>query len=261
VREDKLKEKIKFSKGLGRGLSPEYARQLEGDIAQGLEAIGRKVREAGSALGGSENDKRAAALEKTRDLVRNLESMESRLKDRAERGSGKDSSGKPDGSGKDASGKPGGSGQADGSGKDKPGQDGSGNGSSGGPASPGGGTGAPRGGALTAEEARQIRRERQERLREAQELGQGFPGGRPDLARVLEGIGAWNSKKTDDPRALARITAEVIENLKMFEYTLRREAEGMNPERLALSEGDDVPQGFRPLVEEYYKSLARKPKK
>jgi hypothetical protein len=92
-------------------------------------------------------------------------------------------------------------------------------------------------------------------------LGQGLPGGRPDLARVLEGIGAWNNKKTDDPRALARITAEVIENLKMFEYTLRREAEGLNAERLALSEGDDVPDGFRPLVEEYYKSLARKPKK
>ena len=42
----------------------------------------------------------------------------------------------------------------------------------------------------------------------------------------------------------------------MFEYALRREMEGTDPEKLRLSGSAEVPEGWRPLVEEYYRSLA-----
>ena len=52
------------------------------------------------------------------------------------------------------------------------------------------------------------------------------------------------------------LVAETLEDLKMFEYALRREMEGTDPEKLRLSGSAEVPEGWRPLVEEYYRSLA-----
>jgi hypothetical protein len=43
----------------------------------------------------------------------------------------------------------------------------------------------------------------------------------------------------------------------MFEYALRRELEGTGVEKLRLSGSAEVPQGWRRLVEEYYRSLSR----
>ncbi len=53
------------------------------------------------------------------------------------------------------------------------------------------------------------------------------------------------------------LVAQAVEDLKMFEYSLRRELQGTDPEKLRLSGSDDVPDGWRSLVEEYYRSLAR----
>jgi hypothetical protein len=44
--------------------------------------------------------------------------------------------------------------------------------------------------------------------------------------------------------------------LKRFEFGLRRQAEA-NENAVVLSGSDDVPEEFRKLVEEYYKSLSR----
>lgn len=62
-----------------------------------------------------------------------------------------------------------------------------------------------------------------------------------------------------DPLGLTRLTAEVVEDLKLLEYALRREAEGGQP-KLYLSGSEELPPGHKALVEEYYRSLARKPK-
>jgi hypothetical protein len=51
--------------------------------------------------------------------------------------------------------------------------------------------------------------------------------------------------------------AQTLEDMKMFEYALHRELQGTDPEKLRLAGSDEVPDGWRPLVEEYYRSLAR----
>jgi hypothetical protein len=43
----------------------------------------------------------------------------------------------------------------------------------------------------------------------------------------------------------------------MFEFALRRELSGSDPEKLRLSGSEEVPEGWRSLVEEYYRTLAR----
>jgi hypothetical protein len=53
------------------------------------------------------------------------------------------------------------------------------------------------------------------------------------------------------------LVAETLEDLKMFEYALRREFEGTDVEKLRLSGSAEVPEGWRRLVEEYYRSLSR----
>ena len=63
-----------------------------------------------------------------------------------------------------------------------------------------------------------------------------------------------------DPRGLEQLQAAAIDKLKKFEFGLRRKAESGN-ESLSLSGSDQVPEGFRQAIEEYYRSLARKPLK
>jgi hypothetical protein len=75
----------------------------------------------------------------------------------------------------------------------------------------------------------------------------------PDPGVVeLERAGTWG-----DPRSVEALVGETLEGLKMFEYALRRELEGTDPEKLRLSGSDEVPEGWRSLVEEYYRSLAK----
>ena len=45
--------------------------------------------------------------------------------------------------------------------------------------------------------------------------------------------------------------------MKRFEFNLRRQAE-MKGSEVFLSGADDVPEEYRKLVEQYYKSLAEK---
>jgi hypothetical protein len=78
------------------------------------------------------------------------------------------------------------------------------------------------------------------------------------LARRLEGLASDRNFK--DPLGLAELTAQIADEVKMLEYVLRREAEGDRPS-LQLSGSEELPPGYRALVEEYYRTLARKPKK
>ena len=60
-----------------------------------------------------------------------------------------------------------------------------------------------------------------------------------------------------DPRDIAALQAAVVDGLKTYEFTLRRMVLGAEKDRLFLSGSDDVPEGYRKLVEEYYRMLAR----
>jgi hypothetical protein len=63
-----------------------------------------------------------------------------------------------------------------------------------------------------------------------------------------------------DVEELARLQSAVSENMKRFEFALRRRAEGAAGQPV-LSGADEVPEKFRKLVEEYYKSLSKAERK
>jgi hypothetical protein len=55
---------------------------------------------------------------------------------------------------------------------------------------------------------------------------------------------------------LLRLQTFVTEGLKRFEYDLRRKV-GDDADRALVTGADEVPQEFRKLVEEYYRSLSK----
>ena len=61
-----------------------------------------------------------------------------------------------------------------------------------------------------------------------------------------------------DPAALTDLSEEMVDQLKRLEFSLRREVEGEADRRATLNGADEVPDGYRRLVEEYYRSLARR---
>ncbi|HWV56688.1 MAG TPA: hypothetical protein VNZ57_04385 [Longimicrobiales bacterium] len=60
----------------------------------------------------------------------------------------------------------------------------------------------------------------------------------------------------DNLDALRQLQRDVINGLKEFEFALRREIEGTSAERLYLAGSNDVPEEYRQLVEEYYRTLS-----
>ena len=59
----------------------------------------------------------------------------------------------------------------------------------------------------------------------------------------------------NDAEEIEHLRSAVIDGLKSFEFTLRRELDGNN-EKLLLGSGGEVPAEFKKLVEEYYRSLS-----
>jgi len=79
-----------------------------------------------------------------------------------------------------------------------------------------------------------------------------------DLEDVLRDLRQFeNDRLYADPQGLEKLQAAAIEKLKKFEFSLRRKADTGN-ESLSLSGSDQVPEGFRQAIEEYYRSLAKK---
>ena len=83
IRDDKVKEKIHYSRSLIQGASPETARAMEDQIGANLEALRKKVGEAAAAVTGSPEDRMADALERARNLTRGVESLGERMRERA----------------------------------------------------------------------------------------------------------------------------------------------------------------------------------
>ncbi len=280
IRDSKMKEKIRYTKGLVDRVGSGAAEPFEADIAESIDALGQKIREAGESLGVAPEKKKTAALDRARDLARALDSMGERLRAKGTSAS-HDGPGSPregsspraaanaqgnpppsDGAGhapSSASGRQSGSGRGQGTagsgGRGEPG----GGGGEGALGLNGGGTGR-----LGAGEARQLRREFSERALEAEAFRRSLEeGGLPssqaaDLAERLQGLASDRNFK--DPLGLADLTTEVAEDIKMLEYVLRREADLDRP-ALQLSGSEELPPGYRALVEEYYRTLAKKPRK
>jgi hypothetical protein len=56
---------------------------------------------------------------------------------------------------------------------------------------------------------------------------------------------------------LEQLQNQLRENLQRIEFRLRREVEGDGSDRAVLNGADEVPEGFRALVEEYFRALSR----
>ena len=332
IRENQLKEKIRYSKGVVRGRSPEYAKRFEEEIGGDIEEMQERLGEAKQSMGGTKEDKAADALQGARDLVRRLESFQNGLEDRGsqrqaeksgrsgEQGSkegqepgheqGEEGEGGEQGAegerqasqggqrdGQQGEGKEGESqgqgeqqgGEGDQSGgregrrladRQQPGQQPGEAGQAGGERSDGSdgqargamsattpsiGQGVPgwyQPGIFTPEDLRQMSAEFEQRVREGQELRDDLRQlgvSAEDLDAILKQMKNWNVRGiNNDPLALEALRAKVIEGLRQFEYRLWRDIEGEGGERLFLAGSDEVPPGYRELVEEYYKNLASK---
>jgi hypothetical protein len=248
IRESQLKEKIRYSRGLVRARSPEYARQFEEEIGGDIGDLEQHLADAAEAVGNSKGSGSEQALNRTRDLMRSLESLEQRIQQGGQQAGNQQGQ---EGQGQQGQGQQGGGqqgGQVAGGGGDR----------TGGPL--GGGPGSRFRGEYDPRDIRQWQREFRERGSEAQELQRMLRaenlGDVGDLSDIIQAMRAL-----DDPRAyqdvdeIARLQTFVLEELKRFEYRLRREVND-DSEELFLAGSEEVPSGFRDLIEEYFKSLA-----
>ena len=115
-------------------------------------------------------------------------------------------------------------------------------------------------GRYTGEQIRQFRNESRQRALDAEQLRRLLQGQKIDakeLEEILKGL-----RKLDDesayanPETIARLEQSVTDNIKRFEYTLRRRLDA-NASQVFLSGTDDVPEQYRKLVEQYYRSLSK----
>jgi hypothetical protein len=78
-----------------------------------------------------------------------------------------------------------------------------------------------------------------------------------DLDEILRGLRQLDEDRAyQNPEALSKLQGAVTENIKRFEYTLRRRLDA-DANQVFLSGNDDVPEQYRKLVEQYYRSLSK----
>ena len=328
IRDNRLRDAVKYSQALVTRGRPEQANAAEGDISKGIEEVRQRLEEAQAALGQGQpgDNKRAEALERAERLARRAESMQERTRERAQangqqgqqaRGQqgqqqGRDGQqGREGQQGRDGQqgqqgqqGREGQQGQGQGQqgqngqgqGQGQQGQQGQGQGGQQGTGQngQGGGDGGAsdgrfggdrtggfdRGGArvgdgdwggwwnggpvrLTAEDIRQLRGEARQFTQDAQALRGMLRGENIDpreLDEIVRAIRQLEDERTyQDVQELARLQSFVAESLKRFEFGLRRKVDA-DKNAIALTGSDEVPEEFRKLVEQYYRSLARSPR-
>ena len=252
IRDNKLKEKIRYSKGLVRNRAPETARAFEEEIGGDIEDLRNKLQAAADAVGRSEGDAMTRALDQTRALMRGLESLEHRMGQQ----------GDPSADSQPQGGQPGGGSEQPGGGQPgvADGRPGIGD-TTGGLYGPGGyGNRRPGTTAFSPQDIRQWQREFRQRAGEAQDIRrllqqEDFAVG--DLDEIIRRMRELDDLRVyRDAEEIARLQTFILEELKRFEYRLRREVDSENAE-LFLASSDEVPPGFRELIEEYYRTLSQ----
>ena len=259
IRETRIKDKIEFSKNVMRGGSPEYANSFEGQIADNLKDVADRLGAAAGAMQGeSATTRQERALDKTRELVKGLESLRERVADRGQQGKGQQGQHGRQGQGQGQQ-----QGEGQGQGEGQP-QQGGGRGAPNNAAS-GGMPGSVPTGAMPPGAAQQYAREFRLRRENAEALrGELAKQGvdTKELDRAIANMRQLESGKPfNDPKALEALQAAMLEGLKGFEFSLYRTlgfgAEG----RPALGAQAAVPAEYRAMIDEYYRSLASGRKK
>ena len=256
IRDKRIREMLRYSKNTLNAGDSQYARGLEETLGSNLDALSKKIGEAGAAMGKqAKQDAAARAAEKARDLVRSMESLDQRMRDRAQQGS-KGSQSSQGSAGQQAQ-----DGQAGGATAD-------GNPNTGGPRGGAYGGGRNWGGPWyggygywNPDDIRQFRRDYREWINDAETLRRQLQASgvnTRDLDDIIRDLTRFdNDRLYADPNGLEMLQASAIDKLKRFEFNLRRKAEENN-DSLSLSGSDQVPEGFRQAIEEYYRSLAKK---
>src|SRR5713101_2482444 len=81
IRDKRIREKIRYTKGALQGAGSQSARGMEEDIGANLDALQKKIGDAAGTVGkASKQDAVARAADKTRDLVRGMESLDQRMR-------------------------------------------------------------------------------------------------------------------------------------------------------------------------------------
>jgi hypothetical protein len=83
LRDKRLQDKIRYSRGVIAERSSEYAEAFEESIAGDLDALRDGIAEAVGRMGEPEGQRRERALDRARDVARALESLEERARDGA----------------------------------------------------------------------------------------------------------------------------------------------------------------------------------
>ena len=218
LRTNRVRDKLVFSKNLAQRGSPEYIRSFEQQITDNLGAAADQLGQAAGSLEQSGEGRQAKAMERARDLVRGLESLNERA--RAAQGTRGQPGPAPSTGSPNAV-----EGRSDNDG--------------------------------TRQFGREFRARRQaaESLRaDLKAMGQETA----DLDRLLNQFRALDNNRTfGDPRGLDRLETDLIEGLKELEFSLWRKFGDESGQRPAAGASARVPPQFRELVEEYYRSLAR----
>ncbi len=297
IRDNRLRDAVRYSKALVSRGSNQQANAAEGDISRGIDEMRQRLDEAQAALGqGAPGDKREDAQRRAERLARAAESLQERTRERAQQNGQNGKDGKEgqqargqqgqgqQGQGQQGQGQEGQQGQGQGEGQGQGGGDQAGNatgrggdGRDGGRYAAGGYDrgGAWRGGAtwggwweggqvrLTPEDIRQLRGEARQYAQEAQDLRGVLRGEQIDPRELDEIVNALRQLQDErvyqDVAELARLQAFVADSLKRFEFGLRRQLDA-NTGAIVLSGSDEVPESFRKLVEQYYRSLGQAPR-
>jgi hypothetical protein len=125
---------------------------------------------------------------------------------------------------------------------------------------PGSGQGTP--GEISGGDARQFAREFRMRREAADSLRRELAGQNLDVGELDRAIADLrrleSARPFGDPKNLADLQAAVIEGLKTWEFKLWRVLGQAGDNRPAMGATAQAPPEYRALVEEYYRSLARK---
>jgi len=279
IRDSRLKEKIKYSKGLVQGAPADAAAGFEAQIGSDLTAIDQRLQQAAQAVGAPERDVRAEALAKARELLRGAESMGQRLQDQAggppsptQSASARQATPSPEATAGQAAGRGGGGRDGRGGGRDaRGGAAGDARGQD--PRGQPGGAGRPgsqdaRPGSQDARlglDPRQFQREVRERRDEAQALRRDLQalGVDPaELDAIVRDMAALEAARIPtDPAGIAELQGQLVQGLRRFEFNLRRKLGASTAEQMFLAGSDDAPAEYRKLIEDYYRALAKEKKR
>ena len=239
IRDNQIREKILYSRGVVQQRSKEYAKNFEEHVEGTLEQLEEALEEAQRAIGETREQRLEQALEETREVVTALESLEERLRSSGEPQGGQPQDGQPQG------GPPNGGQQA-----------------AGGDSTSTNPNARPQDGAgrLRPQELRQFNRELNQRRAQLEDLRNQLQqeGVDPqDLDRIIDRLrGLGSGSGLAGPESIAVLERDIVQGLKEFEYTLRRSLNPSEDERLLQVGDDEVPDGYEEMVERYYKALA-----